>query len=417
MWERLQARGTALLRFSERYTKTDMVYAAHGGFWLALSQAVQVASGLVLSVAFANFLPKESYGIYQFIMSGAVIISVFTLGGMKTAIIRAVARGSEGALRAGFRAQMNWSWGIALAGAAVASYYYLAGNQMLAFSFLIVGAFSPFLAGFGLTQSYFIGKQLFRDSLLLGLGRRLLPVVCLLTTVLLTHDPVALVFVYFASNTLSAGLLYLLVVERFRLPSSEENEMISYSKHLSAINILSNIVGQADKVLVFHFLGATSIAVYALALLPVKQIEALFTLLSSITFPKLSTMEFTTLKKVLPQKVRVLLVAAAVIVAAYILAAPFFFRLLFPTYPEAIVVSQVLALTLLSKPRSLYGQAFTAHQMKRELYIINISINILEVILLWVLLPLFGLWGAVYALLGSTIYSNVLVRVLWYLAR
>jgi len=52
------------LRWSERYTKTGMVYVAEGGFWLILGQIVSVFSTLLLPIIFANLLPKESFKQY-----------------------------------------------------------------------------------------------------------------------------------------------------------------------------------------------------------------------------------------------------------------------------------------------------------------------------------------------------------------
>lgn len=413
MFEQLKVRLFSVLRWSEQYTKTNMVYLAKGGLWLFLGQVVIASSGLILAVAFANLVPKEVYGTYQFIMAGSVIVSAFTLIGMSTAVSRAIARGRDGALRAGFRAQLLWSPGVVLAGAALATYYYLNGNQVLAASFLIVGALSPLLSSFGLSQAYFTGKQLFKESVMFGLWRRLFPVGAVLTTILLTHDPVILIFAYFASNTLSAALLYWLVVTRYKLPETADEETVSYGKHLSILKIISEIMSQADKVLIWVFLGAAPVAAYTLALLPIKQIEGVLKLVYPLTFAKLANNDFSTLKKTLSHKVRIFLLVAGCIALAYAVVAPFLFKTLFPMYPESILLSQILVLSILSKPRTLYSQAFAAHHRRRPQYIINLTSNALKIVLLLTLLPLYGIWGAVYALLGTQLYVNLLTRYLF----
>ena len=63
-----------LLRWSEKYTKTDMVYLAHGGFWLSFGQIISSLSSFLLAIAFANLLPKETYGNYKYILSIASIL-------------------------------------------------------------------------------------------------------------------------------------------------------------------------------------------------------------------------------------------------------------------------------------------------------------------------------------------------------
>lgn len=417
MWDVWKSRVIAFLRWSERYTRTDMLYLTKGGFWLLVGQGIQIFAGLVVSVAFANFVPKDVFGTYQFVMSMAVVLGAFTLTGMNTAVARAVARGSEGALRAGFRAQMAWNLGIAAAGTALAAYYYFNHNFTLAFSFLAIGALLPFVGAFSLTQSYLTGKQLFRESAVFGIGRRLLPVACITVAVFLTHDVLTLVVVYFASNAVSSGLLYAAVVRRYRLSVSEESGMIGYAKHLSFLRTFSEISTQADKVLLFHFSGGAAVAAYALAQLPITHIQGVFKLLPSLTFPKMSTTDLGLLQKTLPHKVRLFLVSALAIVALYILLAPFLFSLLFPAYAESVLLSQALALSLLASPRSLYGQALTAHQKKRELYIMNISNNILRVLLLLAFIPLWGLWGAVGAVLLAQLYLTAATRYLFWAAK
>ncbi len=417
MLDVLKTRAHRFLRWTERYTKTDMVYAARGGIWLVIGRVIVILSGLIVSVVFANLVPKEVYGTYQFIMSMAVVVGAFTLSGMSVAITRAVARGSDGALRAGVRIQLMWSMGMVIAGGAFALYYFLNGNRALGESFLIVGAFSPFLTAFGLTQSFFIGRHLFRESAVFGLWRRLLPAVAVVVTIFLTHDLVTLVLVYFASNTLSAALLYRMTVERFRLPNTPDKELTSYGMNQSIMGTFGEVFAQVDRVLVFHFLGAAPLAAYSLSLLPVKQIEGIFKLLESLTFPKLSITDFSVIKSNLPHKVRILLLIAAVVVIVYILICPFFFGLFFPAYPESILVSQVLILIMLSKPRTLYMQALVAHDRRREQYQINITAAILRIVLLWFLLPVWHLWGAVAALLLTHLYANVTTRYVFWRAK
>lgn len=410
MLQTLKQYAYTFLSWSERLLKTDIRYLVSGGFWLVMGRLLVMLSGLILSIAFANLLPKETYGTYQYVMSVASIISLFTLTKMSTAIARAVAQGSEGALRYGFHVQMMWSIGIVLAGAAAAIYYFVQENVVLGFSFLIVGSMYPFLAGFSLTQAYLFGKRDFRGSVMLGFWRRLVPTVALLGTVLLTQDPALLVLVYFVSNTISAGLIYISIVKKYSLPYTEDSSMISYSKHLSLMAIFSGIVSQLDDVLLFHYFGATSLAIYTLALLPVQQLEALFGLIGSLTFPKMAVKTFDELKRAIPYKAHILFGAAVLCVVAYIAAAPYFFRLFFPSYPEAILFSQVAVLLLLAKPRTLYAQLFTTHGMKREQYVSTVVTNVTRLGLLLLLLPSIGIWGAVAALLGTQLVVNILTR-------
>lgn len=400
----IRAKIGTLLRWSERYTKTDMVYLTKGGFWLVLGHIIQVGSGLVLAVAFANLLPKTAYGTYQFVMSIAAILSALTLSGMGIAIKQAVARGSAGALQYGFRTQLTWSIGIVLASGAIALYYFLNGNAMLAQAFLVVGALTPFIEGFSLYRSYLIGTQRFRESTLLGVWRRPVFIVAVLIALLFTDDPVILILVYFASSAVSAGLLYHLTVRRYNLQSELSPEVKNYSKHLSVMGLLSRIASNADKVLIFHFLGAAPVAIYTLATLPLLHAQKLFDLVGDLALAKFANRRIGTLRTSLPGKVLIFFLTSAALVALYFVLAPYIYETLFPDYVEAVILSQFAMLALLAKPRMLYDQVFIAHALKRAQYIIRSSATVLKVGMLILLIPQLGLWGAVVALLVTQVY-------------
>lgn len=402
-----------LLRWSEKYTKTDMVYLTKGSFWLGLGYIIQVASGLIIAAAFANFLPKETFGTYQFILSTAGILSVFTLSGMGTAITRAVAQGNDGVLRSGFRTKLTWNVGITLASAAVALYYFINGNNELAVGFLIVGSFAPFIEGFNLYQQFLVGKEHFKESVLLGAWRKPIPIIALLSTLYFTHSPIVLVLIYFVSNTLSLGMLYWIVLKRYQPPHVDDADTVRYSKHLSMITLFTRAGQHADKILLFSLLGPAAVATFTIAQLPVKYARDGLNTLRSLMLPKLSQRNFSTLQKALPRKVFLFSLAISVLSLLYILVTPFIYRLIFPTYPESILFSQALAISLLFLPRSAYIQALTAHKKKSELYIISSFIPIIKISLLIVFIKLYGIWGAVSAIIASEIISSILIKVMF----
>src|SRR3990167_1429927 len=99
------------LRKSESFFKTDMIYLAKSGSWLSLSQGIAMLAGFLISIAFANLFPKESFGTYKFVLSMVAILGVFSFTGLNTSIIQSTARGFGGSLRQGFRISFKWSIG------------------------------------------------------------------------------------------------------------------------------------------------------------------------------------------------------------------------------------------------------------------------------------------------------------------
>ncbi|MBP9771677.1 MAG: oligosaccharide flippase family protein [Candidatus Pacebacteria bacterium] len=404
-----------ILRWTEQHTKTDMVYLTKGGFWLFAGYLAQAVSGLVLVIAFTNLVSKETYGTYQFVMSGAAILTAFTLSGMWNALSRSVAKGSDGVLPYAFKKQFTWNIGIVIAGIVTAVYYFIKNDISLAIAFLIAGAFEALISGFSLYKPFLIGKERFKESTMLGLWRKPLPVIAMLISLFFTNDPVVLVFIYFVTNAISTGLLYLLVRRRYPAPLTEDTELVSYSKHLSIAGLANRITANVDTIVVFHFLGATAAATYGLALFPISHFDSIFGLTGSLVLPKFARQNLSALRESLPRKALLFLLFIIATVVLYIALAPYVFGALFPAYPEAVALTQLMVLAILMKPRALFEHVFVAQGMKGSLHITRTSTAILKVVLLLTLVPLYGLSGAVGALIATHLYAAIITAILFYL--
>jgi len=405
----------ALLRLSERILKTDVKYLARGGFWLFTGQGIQVLSGLVMAVVFANFLPKESFGTYQFIMSVAAILGVLTLG-MTVPVKRAAAKGLAGSLRFGFQTQLKWSIGIFILGGLLASYYFYNDNYTLGKSFLVVGALSPFIGSFSLFKSYLLGKQKFKESAMMGFWLRPILIVTMLTAVYFTIDPFILVLVYFLTSTISTGILYFLTVSRYSEKGSFDSFPLNYAKHLTYLGVITTIGNNAEKLLIFHFLGAAQVAIYAIAVLPTTHLLRLYVIIGDLIFPKFTQHTYSTIKKDIFRKIILIFLLSALLVTVFMLCAPYIYGGIFPTYPEAIILSQLATLSLLTKFGNLFTQAFDAHEMKKQMYATKFSTVLVKIILLFILTPLFGLWGVISSVVISNVFWAILATFLFYSA-
>src|SRR3989344_4033868 len=82
-----------LLRSSEKYFKTDMVYLAKGGFWLVVGQLIVSGVSFGLSVAFANLLEPDVYGTYRYILTIFNFLAIPTLTGINVALREQLLKG------------------------------------------------------------------------------------------------------------------------------------------------------------------------------------------------------------------------------------------------------------------------------------------------------------------------------------
>jgi len=250
---KIQERLIAFLRWSEKYTKTDMVYLFSGGSWLLLGQGLTFLASLLLVWMFANLLPKEVYGEYRFVLSVVAILSLAALPGMSIALARSVSSGKTGTVFSMIRKKLQWgSLGI-LSALAVAGYYFVNDNTELVLLFLIVALFVPLYETFADYQYYLQGKRDFKRQSLYRALQRVMIVVVVGGTMLLTDNIFILVFAFFATSTLSNGALFKTVLNIYPPNKEISPEDVEYGKHLSLLNALRMGVQYLDKILLFHF--------------------------------------------------------------------------------------------------------------------------------------------------------------------
>lgn len=384
------------LRRSESFFQSDMVYLAKSGSWLSLSQGVAMVSGFFISIAFANLFPKESFGNYKFILSVASILGIFTFTGLNTSIVQSVALGFGGSLRQGFRINLKWGIGMFFGGLVLSTYYYLNGNTLLAFSFLLAGLLSPLTASASLYGAYLMGKKDFRRSTLYSTIRNIIPAIALILTLFLTKNLGIIITVYFVVGALVPLFLYRATRRAYQNENKKEDpELVSYSGHLSAMDIVGNFAHYLDKILIFHYLGAAPLAIYAFAIAPVEQLQGGKKILSTLIMPKLSGRPFEELQKSGLRKALLLIVYALGLAGVYALLAPYFYRFFFPQYLDSVFYSQIYSLTLLAISGTMFNETLMAHKKKRELYLHRIIVPVVQIALFLILLPLYGLMGLI----------------------
>jgi len=408
MLEQIKGKVYNRLRWSEKYTKTDMVYLTKGSFWLSVGNIASMASAFLLSIAFANLLPPETYGTYKYILSIVGIISIPTLYGMTTAITQAVARGNEGTLMPATNTRIRWGLLSGLASLVAAGYYYYGHNYTLTICFLITACFLPFMDTLNTYFSFLAGKKLFRDQTALKIISQILIVATTILNLYLTKNLLLVIFVYFSSRTVINFVLYKFTIKKYRPNQLVDAKAISYGKHLTLIGVLGLIAGQLDKILIWHYLGAIELAVYSFALAPVDQANsAIFNNINTLAMPKLSENDPKTIRDTLPGKIMKILPLTIIMALVYIAAAPFLYKLIYPQYIGAAVYSRFYAFSLAILPLSTFNTALAAQAQKKKLYFLSFTVSGFKILLLTLLLPPYGIAGAITSILATQAYSNI----------
>lgn len=382
--------------------KTDMVYLAKGGFWITTGQIISSFSALLLAIAFANLIPKETYGTYRYVLSIAGILAAFTLTGFGTAITQSVSRGFEKIIKNAFWINLKWNVALVIIAIAMSVYYFANGNIELSVSMIIIAIFAPILSSFNIFSPFLNGKKKFKEVTLYWGATNILSIISIISVLFFTNNVLIIILTYFLSHTIFAGVFYLFTLSKNKPNEIEDINAINYAKHLSLINILGTVAAHIDKVLVFHYLGTVELAIYLFAIAIPEQLKALLKQMSTLALPKFANREMEDIKSGMGTKMLHFGFSILVVTFVYILIAPYIYEFIFPQYLESIFYSQVFAISLLGVVSVLPISALQAKAAKRQLYQVNVFGSIFQIIAMFAGLYFYGLIGL--------IISRIIVR-------
>jgi O-antigen/teichoic acid export membrane protein len=375
----------------ERFIGTNLAYIFYSGSWLITNKAVDAILGLLVLIIFAKFASKEVFGTYQYIISVAGLLSIFSLPGIDTALVRTVSKGNEKMLTVCFKEKLKWSLVGSIISLFLAIWYFFNQNIQLSSAFFIVAFFLPLANSLSIFPSFWQGKKRFDIQSKYSIIYNFLASVFLIISILIFKNNLIFIILSFFIGYTIGGLIFYLQTLKKISNEKTEIETISFGKHLTMMLFIGFIASYIDKVMLWQFLGPTSIAIYYLAEKPV-----------------LSQKNIKEIKNVILDKFYKLFLITSLVVIIYITVSPIVFKILFKNYTDSILYSQILSLTILTVPFTLLTASFTAELRKKELYLINFITPISKIISFMLLIPFLGIWGLVISNLISNAIHNLL---------
>jgi O-antigen/teichoic acid export membrane protein len=401
-----------LIKF-QGFTKTDNIYLATQGSLLAVGNIVSMLASFLLAMTFARLLPKETYGDYRYLISIITMIGIFALPGIDDALLQAVANKFEGCIKKAFKKRLKWAMLGSLICLIIAVVFFFKNDYNLTISFIIAGVFFPLMESTTLYLSYLGGKKLFGIQVKYSTLSQIIATVVIIITLFFSKSLIVLVLMYFLSNTILRIFFFLRTIKKFPANKNQDEEFMTFGKHLTLVRVVKTISSQIDKMLLFQFVGATQLAIYSFATLPTSEANIFLQNIRLLALPKLSTRSKAEIKKSLFKKVIKGTILIIPFVAAYIIIAPYVYEIFFPQYVDSVVYSQLYALTLVAFPASMFALVFQAKMMKKELYRFNIISPLVEMLFLIALIPFYGIVGVIIARLIGQFFSVCYALILF----
>lgn len=378
----------------------DAHYFLKGGFWLSLTQAVTIIGGLLTSILFAHYLTPQDFGIYRYLISLSALFAAFSLTGLGQSILQTAAKGYYNFYIETLRLNFIYSLSIFTISFLGFAYYLFNKNIVLAIGCLCIAVLQPIISSFSNTAVYLQGRQLYRESSILQLCKVTVITISGVISIFLTENILVLFIIFLLSNAAVNVLGHIIFKPSNATTTPREliTTYTSYAQHTSLRNVIANAANRVDTIVVFTQLGAAELAIYTIATLVPEQIKGSFKNLASLLLPKYAAHgEYSVIKKSVPKRGFQLFAVLVFLTAIYIFIAPFLYQIIFPKYPEAILLSQLAALAFPSLVLFIPYSVLQSQLAEDSLYSLQITTAIIQAVLTILLTTTFGLIGAIIA--------------------
>lgn len=386
-----------LLRKGETVTGTDNIYLAKGGFWLTFGQGLGSAASLALAILFGRFVSKDAYGTYQYLAAVGSVVSILSLTGMSDALTQAVARGYDRTIYRVLRRRLLCSIAGLVFAAIISAWYFWHNNIQLGIGIVEVGLFFPVTAALSAWGDYLIGKKQFGLQTRLYLVGTLASPAMLIAAIFLVPKPLAFITAFCLVWVATHGIALAYTLKKIPPKGGDDPGVEKYGLKLTGIDILANFATYFDRLVIFWLLGSKETAAYAFAIAPVEQIKGYLKNLYVLALPKISARPVQEIRKTFFRKFGLMTGLVVAGIALYVALAPFLYHLLFPVYPEAVRLTQVYAIGLVGTALALIVAVFNGHKHTKENLWLQVSSSAIGIVLLIILVPRYGLMGAVLA--------------------
>ena len=398
----------SLLRWSEKYAKTDMVYLAKGGFWLSFGYSINIIKGLAISILMANMIPKENYGYYRYILSIFSLVGIFSIGGMSTAVTQSVARNLDGILKKAIQMILKWSLLGSVALLIISAYYFNKGNLNFTWIFIFLAFLFPWYSISSYYGAILSGKKRFDIQTKYFTIYSLITSIVIITTVLLTSNIFWIIFSFILSDAIIGGFFTYRASKKYLLNDKIDPDSVKYGMKLSLISIIGLIAQNIDKIILPILLGFQELAIYSIALVVPEQIKAWFNNFATLTLPKFSEKKPNKeIKQKIIQASFKTMSFVFLVIIFYWLSAEWIFNLIYPKYPEAILYSKIISLSLLAIPSFLINSLFKGNKRSDIILKENIFYSGLQITSVIIFTYFFGLWGLIFARTITRLFTFV----------
>ena len=379
---------------------------------LFISQVLNMIFGIALDYLNTKLLGKVNYGLYSFVTAFVLQVLLFFDFGIYFSGSRLIAisrNHSDEKNITGLLLLITAGIGILFSLIIFISSFFVDQifNTSVGLSLRLLSLFVFIFPFQGLIPMICRGSNLIFNLALFNVLPKIIYII--LIFLFINELNYTLSFVFLSIATLVATIIIIFQMKPGFKDISEnikilKKELHEYGLKIYYGNIINNLSQYFDKLLIPLIINTTALGVYSLSSRITNQIRIIPNSLSTSAFKKLAG------SKNIPGSIlKINLVLLVVSCAGLLILSPFIINLLFAEYTESLKIIPILIVAMFFGGLTSPYNSFL-HVKKKGEYIRNIAIisPLINILLNCGFIPLFGIYGAAWALVISLFASYIL---------
>jgi O-antigen/teichoic acid export membrane protein len=373
----------------------DTDYFLKNGLIGIFQQGFGIICGFAVNYLLGNFVSKTVFGQYNLILSYISMFTFLSLPGIDTALVQSIGTNHDLALYQAAHKKFVFSLLGTITLLIISIYYFLHNNLMIGTGLLIAALLHPLLYTFNVYSGFLVAKKKFFVLANLSSLSSLLFTLLIAGSVFLLPTTVGLISGYLGGLIIPA-LISFMIVRKYIQYQRTDTDILSYGSFLTVMSILPWLSGSFGSVILENNLGPIALATFSVASNFLTDIQKSFMVFYKPITAKLAGQTVKQHRRTLRKHFGKFLVIGVLLSAFLWLVTPFFIKLVFPKYLEAIPYGQLLSLTLIPLPLTWVINDMLVYQKKKKIQFITSTFPQLMKIALYILLiPIWHIYGLI----------------------
>jgi PST family polysaccharide transporter len=326
-----------ILIWSQKYTKTDMIYLAKNSFWTSIGKFFATISGILVLIFLTKYVSKDIVGQYNFFLAILAIISIFSIPGLNTSTIEAVAKNNDGVYKKAVKTSFIWSWLGSLVLIFIAFYFYFLKNDSnLFYIFLVTSFLFPFQYAPNTWRSFLIAKQKFKQLNFYASIQSILYLLAMIFVIIFSHGNLFYIILIYLLIQIIPTVIFYFLTQKTVKNNNENSDWKEYGFFLTKMQIINTVMSNIDTIIIGFLFNMQSLAIYSIGQKISSSLIGVFKQFFFIYSPKLSKKNDINFKKYF----YIFLLSVFFSIMAIIFV-PFIIKIIFPTYEASILITQI----------------------------------------------------------------------------